>query len=615
MLVRQALALLVVVVAAAVPGRAAIPVEQLRAMEHRAASDPKKAIAEARAALQAAEAGGDKRAQLAALRLMAMSYDGLDDNPGLRDSSTKGLALARELGDRSAEVELMTLQAMSLFNEGRMPESNRLHDAAIALGQEHKLERELAKAYVAKAHTLVSQERQSEAMEVLLKGHALLEKLEERLLLSGTLSAVGNILTTETAPREQLERAADYHRRAMALIDPADKYELSTIYYNLGVTYSYLKDYPEAFKALEKCLAIGREIDDPHTVAFVNYRMGSIELARGNSGKAMSYFDAALPGFRQAENVQLEFLTQVGRARASSAARRRRDSFAALAAARELLGKLGSPGRDVQYYDAAAEVAAKVGDWEEAFGAMKSLRESDRRAAEASNRKLTQELQAKFGARQREADNELLRMDSKVQEARWLLLLLGLGLAALLVAALVLYVFRQARQNRRFAELAMRDDLTGLPNRRSILEYARATFRGRRTGDTGFVLALIDIDHFKSINDQLGHSVGDEVLKAFAEAGQKALRGNDRLGRFGGEEFVLVMPNVAIETAPVVFERIRKSVHHLRAKGWPEERPLTFSMGATSASDSDPDLDSIIKRADDALYRAKNNGRDRLEVA
>jgi diguanylate cyclase (GGDEF)-like protein len=128
------------------------------------------------------------------------------------------------------------------------------------------------------------------------------------------------------------------------------------------------------------------------------------------------------------------------------------------------------------------------------------------------------------------------------------------------------------------------------------------------------VLALIDIDHFKSINDQLGHSVGDEVLKAFAQAGMKALRGDDRLGRFGGEEFVLVMPNLEIEGATGVFERLREAVSHLKAPGWPDDRPLTFSMGATSARDADPDLDWIIKRADEALYRAKNEGRDRIAI-
>ena len=591
-----------------------MPVEQLRALEQRAASDPRKAIDAGNVALAAAEKSGDKRALLTAHRLLAMSYDNLDDNPGLRTHAAKGLALARELGDRSAEAELLTLQAMSLFNEGRMPESLRLHDEAIALATEHKLDRELAKAYIAKAHMLVGQERLSEAMEHLMRSHALLEKLGDRLLLSSTLSAVGNILTTEEATQDQLMRAVQYPKRAMELVDPSNKYELSTIYYNLGVAYAYLKEYNEAFKALEKCLALGKELNDPHTVAFVNYRLGSIEVGRGNHEKGLAHFDASLPGFRDAENVQLEFLAQVGRARALANLSRRRESLVALQAAQELAAKINSPGRDVQYYDVASEVHAKLGEWEEAYKAMRQLREADVRAAGAANKKLTQELQARFGARQRETENEVLRLESKVQEARWLLLLLALGLAAIVVAALVLYVLRQARQNRRFAALAMRDDLTGLPNRRSILEYARMQFRGRRAGDTGFVLALLDIDHFKSINDQLGHSVGDEVLKAFAQAGMKALRGDDRLGRFGGEEFVLVMPNLEIEGANGVFERLRKAVNHIQAPGWPEDRPLTFSMGATAARDSDPDLDWIIKRADEALYRAKNEGRDRIAI-
>ena len=569
---------------------------------------------EARGALAAAQASGDKSAQLAALRLLAMSHDSLDDNPGLRDAARKGLALAVELNDKAAQVELTTAHAMSFFNEGRMEESNRQHDRAIALALENGLERELAKAYVAKAHTLVGQERSSEAMETLLKGHALLEKLNEKLLMSAALSAVGNILTTEEASREQLLRAVDYHRRAMALVDPSNKYELSTIYYNLGVAHAYLNDDAEALKALEKCLAIGREIDDPHTIAFVNYRLGSIELRRGRPDEAVARFDAALPGFKAAENVQLEFLSQIGRARALARQQRRRESLAALAAAQSLARKLDSPGRDVQYHEAAAEVHSQLGDFEAAWRDMRELREAERRVAKAANQKLAQELQARFGAKQRETENELLRMEGKMQEARGLLLLLALGLAGVVVVGLVLYVIRQARQNRRFANLAMRDDLTALPNRRSILEYARTQFRGRRAGDAGFVLALIDIDNFKSINDQLGHSVGDEVLKAFAQAGMKALRGEDRLGRFGGEEFVLVMPGFDIGRVPALFDRLRQSVRHVQAPGWPEDRPLTFSMGATTVRDTDPDLDWIIKRADEALYRAKNAGRDRYEV-
>jgi diguanylate cyclase (GGDEF)-like protein len=288
---------------------------------------------------------------------------------------------------------------------------------------------------------------------------------------------------------------------------------------------------------------------------------------------------------------------------------------ASLAAAQPLAKRLDSPRRDVQYHEAAAEVHSRLDDWKAAFNELRALRESERRAAQAANQKSTQELQARFGAKQRETEYELLRAESNVAEARRLLLLLALALAAVVVIALTVYVMRQARQSRRFAALAMRDDLTGLPNRRSILEFARLQFRGRRAADTGFVLALMDIDHFKSVNDQFGHSVGDEVLKAFAQAGLKALRAEDRLGRFGGEEFVLVMPGFDLARVPAVFQRLRESVQRLEAPGWPGDRALTFSMGATMARDTDPDLDEVIKRADEALYRAKNNGRDRYEAA
>ena len=615
-MLRLAAALLAVAVLFAQPAVAQDAVGEARLLEQKVANDPKKAIVEAREQLAKAEAAGHKRARLLALRLLAMAYDALDENPGLREATRKGLPLALELGDKGAEVELVTAEAMSLFNEGKHARSLRMHDRAIALALSNKLERDLAKAYIAKANVLSGQDRSSEAMQLLLKAHALLEKRGENLLMSSALSAIGNILTTEDASREQLLRALDYHKRAMELIDPkASKYEASTIYYNLGVAYASLKDYPEAFKALEKCLAIGREIEDPHTVAFVSYRLGSIELGRDRADLAVPRFTAALPGFRDAENVALEFLTHLGLAKAYAAQKKRRESLASLSSAQALAKRLDSPSRDVQYQEGAAQVHARNGDWEQAYEAMRLLREAERRSQAASNQKLSSELQARFDAKQRQTENELLRMEGQMQEARRIVLVMALAVAALIVIGLVVYLMRQGRQNRRFAALAMRDDLTGLPNRRSILEFAKLQFRGRRAADSGFVLALIDIDHFKSINDQLGHSVGDEVLREFGGAGLKALRAEDRLGRFGGEEFVLVRPGVDVEHVSPVFERIRAAVNEARAKGYPEGRPLTFSMGATAARVGDPDLDSIIKRADEALYRAKNNGRNRFEVA
>jgi diguanylate cyclase (GGDEF)-like protein len=159
----------------------------------------------------------------------------------------------------------------------------------------------------------------------------------------------------------------------------------------------------------------------------------------------------------------------------------------------------------------------------------------------------------------------------------------------------------------------MRDDLTGLPNRRSILEFARAQLRVCRVDGSRMCLALIDIDHFKSINDRSGHAVGDAVLSAFAEICAQQLRSNDRLGRYGGEEFLLIMPGSDLNQVPLVFARLRDAVQLIDVSGL-DPKSLTFSMGAVEVTGPAEDLDQLIKRADDALYRAKQGGRDRYEL-
>lgn len=146
------------------------------------------------------------------------------------------------------------------------------------------------------------------------------------------------------------------------------------------------------------------------------------------------------------------------------------------------------------------------------------------------------------------------------------------------------------------------------------MEFAALQFRGRRAGDRGFALALIDIDHFKGVNDNFGHSVGDAVLTAFGQACQRQLRSDDRLGRFGGEEFMLVMTGAEIPPVAAVFERLRQAVSKIAVEGYPLGRTLTFSMGATAVRLDETLLDAIIRRADEALYKAKHSGRDRYEI-
>ena len=126
-------------------------------------------------------------------------------------------------------------------------------------------------------------------------------------------------------------------------------------------------------------------------------------------------------------------------------------------------------------------------------------------------------------------------------------------------------------------------------------------------------MLISDIDRFKGINDTYGHAVGDEVLREFARRLRKNVRGIDLACRYGGEEFVVVMPDTEPAVAKRVAERIRHEIETLPfASGGPEQLGVTVSIGVASMSPGSDSLEALMKRADDALYEAKKTGRNRV---
>lgn len=156
---------------------------------------------------------------------------------------------------------------------------------------------------------------------------------------------------------------------------------------------------------------------------------------------------------------------------------------------------------------------------------------------------------------------------------------------------------------------ASMDALTGLPNRRTIMEHLRERIEHVAIGNPCAVLVL-DIDHFKAINDTLGHQAGDQCLRSVGATIARNIRGHDRAGRIGGEEFVVLMPDTTSEMARTVGERLRAAIE---ANGVRHANgdPVTASIGVAVASISDT-VDSLLARADRALYQAKRQGRNRV---
>ena len=163
--------------------------------------------------------------------------------------------------------------------------------------------------------------------------------------------------------------------------------------------------------------------------------------------------------------------------------------------------------------------------------------------------------------------------------------------------------------------ISVTDELTRVFNRRYLLHVIGVAFaRSRRYGEELSIL-MMDIDHFKAVNDVHGHHAGDQVLVEVAQRIRGRLRNIDVVARYGGEEFVAVLPSTAIEGALTLAERVR---HAIADESLPTERqviPVTISIGVASLRDEDEDVDALLRRADRALYRAKLEGRNRVVSA
>ena len=184
------------------------------------------------------------------------------------------------------------------------------------------------------------------------------------------------------------------------------------------------------------------------------------------------------------------------------------------------------------------------------------------------------------------------------------------GVAFIILRGQALLMLTAERSNRMLASRARRDPLTGAMNR-SGLEQWLAQHAG---GQQQAALLLVDIDHFKRLNDTLGHAAGDRILRLFADAVREQLRSTDILARQGGDEFAIILPDIGGREAVRVAERIRQAFRDKLADLAEFRLQPTLSIGVAEAELSGRDLDDLLVEADEALYRAKRLGRDRVQA-
>jgi len=173
---------------------------------------------------------------------------------------------------------------------------------------------------------------------------------------------------------------------------------------------------------------------------------------------------------------------------------------------------------------------------------------------------------------------------------------------------------KRAHLYEKVQELAITDSLTGVFKRRYYIERLNEEIERSKRFNLSFSLLMVDVDHFKEQNDHYGHLVGDAIIKEVSRAIKENIRQIDLLGRYGGEEFSIILTETAKAEAKFVSERIRQSIEDRRIRVYDEDLKVTISIGMSSYPSDAGDADSLIEKSDEALYKAKNAGRNQVCV-
>jgi diguanylate cyclase (GGDEF)-like protein len=455
-----------------------------------------------------------------------------------------------------------------------------------------------------------------------------LSDVDKRKKLSATLGYVGNTYYTIGDYKNAIkyfEASLDKIGSEAAMID--------TFIYNHNIASAYLSlsQWDVAITKAKIAATNAKEMQSDMFLAYSNEIIARSMHGLGKSNQAINLIEQSISVYEQLNDSQKIVETLGFNAQFQISLGLWEKALQSIKQAHQTLGIDSSTEATLALYEASFLLHEHNKEYEDALfyhKAFASLQAADfetKLKQEAQRLMLDFELGlAEHKASKLAQENQMksIIIDKNESENRFLWLVIG-GSAAVLI--LLLYGFYRERSIKLEMEiLAMTDALTACPNRRNIMLQAKNMLIAQASKTDSLAIALIDVDNFKFINDTYGHDIGDEVLKNLTSIITNNLRNIDVLGRYGGEEFIVLLPSANEKSISLIFERIQAALkqHVCSCEGDVLRLPITISMGAdivnkipknTNDKEVSLMLNSIVKNADNTLYEAKKKGKDQLQ--
>ncbi len=432
----------------------------------------------------------------------------------------------------------------------------------------------------------------------------------------------------------RLEQAREYHQKALVEFEAADwKAGLAGTHVNLSAlagrlarraeqdddTAAARSEYSTMLDHARRALAYFESLDNPRGIAYGLTNVATALDGLGRPEDALEYHERAV-------SIQREIGDEVGQQQTlinmADALQRLGRPDEALELLRQVADRLpeDSVGLALDVVSRKVVLAEELSAYRQALAYQRELTDLRQRSIENRMAARVDEVSGEMEAMQRQQELERLRTESEIADLKLrrqqAVTALAVVVAVLLLGLLGAVYARYRlglRVTRRLHVAASTDPLTGLPNRREMLDRLHEAEKDCISNGTHHALILADIDDFKQINDQLGHSAGDRVMERLAEVFSQAVKGRDLVARWGGEEFLFLLPETGLKGARSVAENLRRAVVESPMRHNGEEINLTLTAGV-SVLQSGISVEEAIRRADDAMYQGKANGKNRVEV-
>jgi len=585
-----------------------------RALQDLTGRDPKKAIEALKAQIETAErAVHPDEARIAALYAVeAQAYSLLELDEQARSAALKGLELAPIATD-STHVSLQIAYAENVYD------SDRIDAALSALEKARSLQLPGSRADLCLqiAIGLIQNRRGRADLAILTLTQA---------YRAGVAQAIPEVRVEAASALSPVMRTVGDFKQALALNQEDIDWELkhnatltlSVLYYLRGQIFSEMRDYNAALEQMEHARRLSVELEDQQGIGFADLATCRVRLELQQLTAARSDCENATRIFTSSHSADIVKEAQPLLARLDLA---EGNADRALMRLNEALSEDGAqlqPRRVPDAYELRARAYAMLQKYPEAYRDLREYLKRYMAGIEAERAQQVASLRARFETDREIERNNLLQRELAVADERaqrqktelhWVVICGGV---AVMVIALLLYLLViNRRYRRRLIRLASEDSLTGLPNRGRIAAIAKEALATAFATRQPLCIALIDLDRFKAINDRFGHATGDRVLRDFAGMATASLRPRDTLGRWGGEEFLLVLPDTTLDVAVRVLDHLRLQAGTMPSLA--EEHPdlrVSISAGLAMTAEEACSLDEIVAQADHALYEAKNAGRD-----